>query len=299
MNKFLASNRAFLADPDRIEEYFRSLASRSRVEGRVVWRELLADFRIWAIAPGVARRESGRWIAEVLGGEFESLGSSRFDCAAQSFELEVFRYLGQELVLIPGGRMRLGSPVEEKGRGPWDRSAVEVEVAPFLLGRVPMTRSVWAALSGRSAPTENRDEPVVGVNWFEVQATLKNRGLRLPQESEWEYAARGGSSGRFCTGDEERELDQVCWSARSSGGRLRAAGQLQSNAFGLYDMHGLVWEWCDIDGLELMSRSPTARPLRGGAWNSATRDCRSASRRVDGGGRAYPIVGARVAKSLP
>src|ERR1035438_5851928 len=118
-------------------------------------------------------------------------------------------------------------------------------------------------------------QPIVGVSWEDAQVFCQWAGCRLPTEAEWEYACRAGDPAAFCFGDAESELEQYAWYAKNSGGKTQAVGQKKPNRWGLYDMHGNVWEWCE-DRYGGYSKKPVTDPtgpekgdsrvLRGGSW---------------------------------
>ncbi len=148
---------------------------------------------------------------------------------------------------------------------------------------------------------EGDNYPIYYVSWKEVQEFIKklNRRYpghhyRLPTEAEWEYACRAGTTTRFHTGDSESDLGRAVWYRDNSGGKTHPVGQKRANAWGLYDMHGNVWEWCEDvwhnnyggapdDGSAWTRGGDVRRVLRGGSWYFITRYCRSANR-----GRSHP-----------
>jgi formylglycine-generating enzyme required for sulfatase activity len=143
-------------------------------------------------------------------------------------------------------------------------------------------------------PIEPR-QPVVMVSWNDAQAYiqwLNGRGegmYRLPTEAEWEYACRAGSTTAFSFGDDASRLGEHAWWGENSGYTTHLAGQKKPNAWGVYDMHGNVWDWCQdwmgdypsgavVDPIG--ARSSQDRVLRGGSWHSPAVYCRSANRRT-------------------
>ncbi|MCY2994492.1 MAG: formylglycine-generating enzyme family protein, partial [Planctomycetota bacterium] len=133
------------------------------------------------------------------------------------------------------------------------------------------------------------------------------RTYRLPTEAEWEYACRAGSTSKYSFGDSEAELGQHAWYDQNSGNTTHPVGGKSANAWGLYDMHGNVWEWCQDwhgaygAGPASDSSGPGSasfRVLRGGAWLDSGRNCRSAYRRgFEPGfrirGRGFRVAGVR------
>ncbi len=152
----------------------------------------------------------------------------------------------------------------------------------------------------RFAPAHKRDwsgddDPVTGLDWDEARAYcdwLTTRGtlrVRLPSEAEWEYACRAGSESEYCFGDDEKRLGEYAWFDANSDGRAHAVKTRRPNAWGLYDLHGNVWEWC-ADWLGPYAEAPRdgsarttpgaspGRVYRGGVWLGAAVLCRSAVR---------------------
>jgi formylglycine-generating enzyme required for sulfatase activity len=160
------------------------------------------------------------------------------------------------------------------------------------------------------------DEPVVQVTWNDAAAFCRwlsqqdGRPYRLPTEAEWEYACRAGTTTRWCMGDDPAELGQYAWVRDDAGSSTHAVGDKKPNGFGLYDMHGNVWEWCldrfgrypKSPGVDIDPSGPTTgwvRILRGGACSYAQVDrTRSAMRLSRKPSYAYNKYGFRVCSPL-
>jgi formylglycine-generating enzyme required for sulfatase activity len=156
------------------------------------------------------------------------------------------------------------------------------------------------------------DCPVDTVSWFDAQAFIAQlnkvegrKKYRLPTEAEWEYACRAGSTTRFCFGNYSPELEEYAWYIANSERTTHPVGQKRPNAWGLYDMHGNVWEWCQDwsgDYPEGPISDPTgaasgqARVLRGGTWLSDTDYLRSAGRVGFSPDFRYHLIGFRLAR---
>jgi len=156
----------------------------------------------------------------------------------------------------------------------------------------------------------------VRVDWPGAQAFCdwlagrSGRPVRLPSEAEWECACRAGSRSEFCFGDSVEELGAYAWSGQNSNGEAHEVGTREPNGFGLYDLHGNAWEWCEdqwhadyadapSDGAAWTalagSASPASRVLRGGSWYPDPLDCRSANRAEHRSGDRWLRVGFRPA----
>ena len=223
---------------------------------------------------------------------FERLGTN-----AQGYPEYRHRQTAIIFVRVPGGMFMMGSPGEDKGRDP-DEFQHSVTLSPFLIAKFEVTQAQWKAVMG-SNPSNfkgNETQPVENVSWEECQDFNKRTGLSLPTESQWEFACRAGTTTPYAgTG----VLGDMGWYKDNRGGSLSPVGQKNPNGFGLYDMHGNVYEWCeDIYDPEFYSKPEAAGPdpvcasgfgarvLRGGCWNDNNLDCRSANRvRVDPGTR--------------
>ncbi len=207
---------------------------------------------------------------------------------------------GYELVFIPGGVFMMGSPEDKEGRYAWESPLHEVQISDFYLGRYPVTNEQYGRFLADNPELQEPDywgdrnfnqphQPVVGVSWHDAQQYAEWAGLRLPGEAQWEYACRAGTTTRYYTGDAENDLDLAGWYDGNSGGTLHPVGEKEPNAFGLYDMHGNIWEWCqDWFDEEYYLKSPKENPpgpdmgsfrvFRGGAWGFGAGVCRSACR---------------------
>ena len=217
---------------------------------------------------------------------------------------------GYELVPVPGGKFLMGSDPSEKGRDDDEGPVHEVRVGPFHMGRYPVTNAEYERFLKANPGVEepeywgerkfNRPEqPVVGVDWHDAKKFAEWAGLALPSEAQWEYACRAGTTTRYYTGDEEKDLDRAGWYDENSGGRTHPVGEKEPNEYGLYDMHGNVWEWCEDDRHGNYNGAPddgrawvdeprgSGRVVRGGSWYEFAGACRAAIR--DGGGPSYRI----------
>ena len=214
---------------------------------------------------------------------------------------------GLEMVRIPGGVFRMGSPADETGRSEDEGPVHAVRVSAFEMMRVPVTRRLYQEIMQPDAPISDADErPMTEVSWFDalqfcnrlseyqgctpcyridgnnVQWDQHAQGYRLPTEAEWEYACRAGTQSRFFCGDDDRTLDRYAWYDANSQGAAQPVGRKAPNPWGLFDMHGNVWEWCwDWYGPydEHQQTDPTGPPeghfrvVRGGSFGSRPGAC--------------------------
>ncbi len=244
---------------------------------------------------------------------------------SQYFSEDLGNGITLEMLAIPGGTFLMGSPQDEKDSFGDERPQHEVNVPPFFIGKYPITQEQWRAIASRtdlkvdpSAPLRvNLDlnpayfkdrpdsdrRPVEQVNWYDAiefcarLSKLTGREYRLPSEAGWEYACRAGTTtpfyfGETITGELANYRASETYAGEAKGEyreETTPVGQFPPNAFGLYDMHGNVWEWCADTWHDNYHGAPTdgsvwtengddnCSSLRGGSW-SFNPACRSAYR---------------------
>jgi formylglycine-generating enzyme required for sulfatase activity len=226
------------------------------------------------------------------------------------------------LAWCPPGTFLMGSPPGEEKRSD-DETQHKVTLSRgFWLGVTPLTQAQWQAVVGRNpSHVKGADRPVARVSWDDCQAFCRRlaertgKTFRLPTEAEWEYACRAGTTTPFHFGA-TISTEQANYDATSTHGsgkkgvnrqQTTPVGSFPANAWGLFDMHGNVWEWCadwygpypesDLkDPLFINKRA--ARVLRGGSWADAPRGCRSACRHWLAHGHRIINVGCRLVLCL-
>jgi formylglycine-generating enzyme required for sulfatase activity len=243
------------------------------------------------------------------------------DRAAQAILEAITAARGEyELVRISGGKFSMGSEQSEKGRYEWEGPVHDVVLNDFYLGRYPVTNEECGRFLNENPDKPEPEywadrelnqprQPVVGVSWENAQRYAAWAGLRLPTKAEWEYACRAGTHTRFYTGDKEKDLDRAGWYEKNSKYQLHPVGEKEPNAFGLYDMHGNVWEWVEDDWHDDYKGAPddgrawvddprgASRVVRGGGWGGPAGGCRSAVRLDYSPDRRGNYLGFRLARS--
>jgi formylglycine-generating enzyme required for sulfatase activity len=249
--------------------------------------------------------------------------------------------LGMRMVLIPPGEFEMGSSQEEVirlleearqqnaptsygERVPAEAPKHRVKITkPFYLGLCEVTQEQYVRLMGKN-PSKFQgvpNRPVEQLDWSNAMEFCrklselppeKSAGAvyRLPTDAEWEYACRAGTTTRYSFGDDAAMLDRYAWFSNNSGGSTQAVGQLRANAFGLFDMHGNVWEWCaDWYDPGYYANSPADDPSgptsganrlgRGGSWREYAERCRAAYRLNFMPDNRFHSLGFRVSRGLP
>ena len=214
-----------------------------------------------------------------------------------------------EFVLIQPGTFMMGADKEN------ERPAHQVTLTkPFDLGKYEVTQEQWEIVMGSNPSTfRGAKNPVEMVSWdlcqqfvAKLQAKVPGQTFRLPTEAEWEYACRASTTGDYCYGDGEGSLAEYAWYKSNANNTPHPVGEKKPNAWGLYDMHGNVWEWCadsygaypatavnDPQG----ASSGSIRVYRGGNWDSDAYYCRVAGRVSGYPTGSYYAVGFRLARS--
>ena len=238
-----------------------------------------------------------------------------------------------EMVRISGGRFMMGDKAEV------DATPHEVLVSPFYIDKYLVTQEQYQKVMGTNPSRWKGDKnPVEQVRWSDAVRFCNKRseleglqpcydlktwkcnfdanGYRLPTEAEWEYACRAGTTTAYFFGDAPSKLGDYAWFDKNSGGHPRPVGQKQTNPWGLYDMCGNLWEWCnDFYKVDYYQEAPREHPrgpaqgetkvVRGGAWRFSAESCRSGYRYNENPGYSdvcfgYDIYGFRcVRKAEP
>lgn len=283
-----------------------SISNRSRtmslaIHGACVGAMLLA-VALPSCTKGVSASSTAAAELSVLTGnsnEFESLGKAS---GWQGLPRRV-RHIptGMVLVLVEPGTAQLGSPDNEIDRDN-DEAPRQVEITkPFYIGEAELSIAEWRAVRSELPVdcefTDSDSLPVQGVSWHAAKAfitdlnNMGSTGWRLPLENEWAYACRAGTTTAFSFGDEVM-ADIASFNSEWAYGSTPKSPAAKSpqptrtfgaNPWGLFDMHGNVWEWCE-DNYFIDPTSPSGvkpggpRVLRGGAWTTKGSELRSASR---------------------
>jgi formylglycine-generating enzyme required for sulfatase activity/Spy/CpxP family protein refolding chaperone len=199
------------------------------------------------------------------------------------------------LVLIPAGKFLMGSPKDEKDREVNESPQHEVTIAsPFYMGVYTVTLEQWEQVVGENPSYQKYPQkPVVMVSLYDAMVFCNKlsqktgKTVRLPSEAEWEYACRAGSTASFSYGDDASKLGDYAWYHNNDDGGVHVVGQKRPNTWGLYDMHGNVFQWCSdwcTDSYATTHPDSTAynngpaRIIRGGCWEVLAKNCRSAFR---------------------
>ncbi|MGH7453938.1 MAG: SUMF1/EgtB/PvdO family nonheme iron enzyme, partial [bacterium] len=263
------------------------------------------------------------WGAQILEAKKDAPGAldivrQKLDEGAQQRYQE---YLAKDMVRILAGTFKMGSPKNEVDRIE-NETQHQVKVGDFLISRYQITNALYEKFdpshrSRRDKYSDQDNQPVIYVNWYEAAMFCRWLNCRLPTEAEWEYACRAGTTTPFNTGDnlttEQANYDGNYPYKKNPKGKYlektTPVGSYPPNAWGLYDMHGNVYDWCqDWYGEKYYDEckkkgtvenppgpeTGSNRVLRGGHWDSDAHYCRSAIRTYDGPAYRNNYVGFRL-----
>ncbi len=291
--------------PKLINEPFRALALIDRLRRRI--RNGNDLFFLESAIQAVSQKwpAAQRFAQDLLGRLYDHLPAPSEDLfrwiEVRDGRVELWRE-------IPAGSFVMGNPEGEEESYDSERPQHEVLVrSSFRMAAVPVTIAQYTAFDPEHrAQHRSRLHPVESVTWYEAYAFCRwlssrlalTRGARLPSEEEWEYACRAGSQTRYWNGDDESDLAAVGWYGANAKGRTHQVGRRPANRWGLYDVHGNVWEWTAsgwtddysgreagvevdpsaVDPADLVAPSGAGRVARGGSFRSEGRDARTAYR---------------------
>jgi formylglycine-generating enzyme required for sulfatase activity/class 3 adenylate cyclase len=340
MGAALTQARSWLAKrPEDLPEPDRAFIVKSQraTQQRTRRTQALIGGLVAVIVAGLAAYESQRplksayfWLAYVRGHPLnvaaERLlkpGESFWECAKTNEKYSVYC---PEMVVMPPGTFVMGSPEDEKGRSDDEGPQHEITIAhDFAVSRFVLTFDHWdacvrdggCALPGAGASSWGREkQPAINVSWDDAQqyvswlSALTGQPYRLLSEAEWEYVARAGTTTAYSFGNDPGMLGDYGWYSGNSGSQAHPVGEKKPNAFGLYDMHGNVWEWVEDCYHEDYNEAPAngsawkqdadcgSRVVRGGSWGSDPEILRSASRFGNPAVGRYFTLGFRVARTL-
>lgn len=297
----------------------RARRGRAPVAGLIV---LLCPAGLGFVDPGAIAAGQYRWrtamdptVLTVEGrAKAATLGSDFKECANCPV-----------MIVIPAGKFMMGSPENEADRNASEGPQHEVTIAkPFAVSKFEVTFEEWDACVARAACPRVADSwgrgemPVINVSWSLAKqyvawlSQLTRKEYRLLTESEWEYAARAGANTRYSWGDDPSMGNANCngCGSRWDSQQTAPVGSLRPNAWGLYDMHGNVWEWVEdswhenYDGAPtdgsawLLGGDPSYRVIRGGSWRNESELVRAAFRVRRNANVRFDTLGFRVAREI-
>jgi len=259
------------------------------------------------------RQSVGRWAAVVAAAFLlwvPGLDSKGSEPIPKEITIQIGENVSMKLALIPAGKFMMGSPPGEANRS-GEEPQHEVTISkPFYIGVTEVTQAQYEAVMGTNPSRfKGATNPVDTVSWNDATKFCKKLSkktryvVRLPTEAEWEYTCRAGTTTRFSFGDDESALGDYAWYECNSGSATHPVGQKKPNAWGLFDMHGNLWEWCADwygdypKGAATDPQGPASgadRVLRGGGWSHFPNYCRAAFRSFSSPGARLISGGFRV-----
>ena len=278
------------------------------------WKEVVED-RFSGVKYGDPENFTDQWYKEresdIAKAEQEGEGRSKALNKVWRKEEDLGNGVSLEMILIPAGNFKMGSPASEKGHTDYERQHKVTLTKPFYMGKYEVTQEQWEAVMGKNPSySKNAKNPVTGVSWDDCQEFIKKlNGItkgkyRLPTEAEWEYACRAGTSTAYSFGGMITPKDA---NYDDSGiGKPVEVGSYKPNNFGLYDMHGNGWEWCEDwfedypAGAVTDPKGPKkeyTRVLRGGSFGHDGSGARSSGRNDFSPATRAQVAGFRLART--
>jgi formylglycine-generating enzyme required for sulfatase activity len=337
---------AFLREPSfaALEQLAKEAMHRAAEAKQRAFEQALAERRAREAAEAEARREAVEAARRAREEDERKLGPAVVRAAdaaragrpvsERAFPIElpgVANWPNPKMIAIPPGRFMMGAAKGEEGASEDEFPQHEVKIDyGFALGQHTVTFAEWDAASAAGAKLEKPSDqggrrgnrPVINVSWQDAQAYItwlndklglagRKDAYRLPSEAEWEYACRAGEVARWHFGNDEKQLGEYAWYASNAGSESQPVGQKEPSRFGLFDMHGNVWEWCEDawhssygeagrpdDGTAWIGPNSSSRVLRGGSWYVDPRFLRSAIRVDWAPTYRYNDIGFRLARTV-
>lgn len=234
------------------------------------------------------------------------------DEKASNFSEDLGNGITLDMVYIQAGSFIMGSNQNQR-----EQPIHQVELKEFYISKYPITQAQYHVIMGKNpSHFQGENNPVECVTWYNAQefcqklSTKTGKQYRLPSEAQWEYACRAGSRGKWCFGNDESQLKYYAWYCDNSNKQTHPVGQKEPNQWGIYDMHGNVWEWCEDDSVDNYKTTPIDgsfhtkqnsiyKIIRGGSFRSDPY-CRSAYRdRYYARDGIRSLIGFRVVHVLP
>jgi formylglycine-generating enzyme required for sulfatase activity len=298
----------------RLQELERAAAAG---DSEASWQLALERYRSGELSAGGGEGQpyyEALELAATLEG-FTFLDVRHFECGGLENDIALFAHEPTELefCLSPGGIFLMGSSEDEPERRHNEGPVHTVTVPAFLFCATQCTQAAWERVTGETpAAFKGPRRPVERVSWDDAQSFGNRAGLRLPSEAEWEFACRAGSTTAYCYGNGKRELWRyaIYGYETPSKAETRDVGSKLPNAFGFYDMHGNVSEFCQdawvgnyagapADGSARAPAGRSGRVNRGGNWGFGAGISRSACRFRHPPRMRSRYLGFRPARSLP
>jgi len=220
-------------------------------------------------------------------------------------------YVSPAMRELEGGQFEMGTCNLQCAHFVGESPRHTVWVSPFKIAAVPVTNELLGSFDERwmTVPAKDRQKPAIGMTWYEAAVFAMWMGCRLPTEAEWEFACGGGGEGEWSCIDEDL-LHRYAWYSMNSKGQAHVVGSLEANKFGLFDLHGNVWEWCnDSYDQDYYARSSAVDPpgpesagsnkvCRGGSFHALSEMCRTRYRFHDPPGFSAWDLGFRLARNM-